>query len=363
MNSRTCGKAFDVAGKQRKKASLKQILAEEKDLWQRDPARAGRIHQELQHLEEEEKRLQSFEEQLHFFQELFEKEDEEEVLKSFSHEWKELQEEYRQLRQQALFAGPYDALDAFVTIAAGAGGVDAQDWAEMLLRMIVRWAERKGFRAEVLAQTSGAEAGIKSAVLEVRGRYAYGWLQSEHGVHRLVRLSPYNANNLRQTSFARVEVIPLLEEENEVVLKESDLRIDTYRASGAGGQHVNKTDSAVRITHLPTGLVASCQSERSQLQNKERAMALLRAKLAQKKREEQKKQQQALRGEYRSAEWGNQIRSYILHPYTLVKDHRTGYETSDVQSVLDGFLQPLQEAYLRWRAKNDTMKKEEGHCS
>lgn len=268
----------------------------------------------------------------------------------FAKQLVQLEEEVGKLEMRSLLGGEYDRSGAIVTIHAGAGGVDAQDWAEMLLRMYLRWAERKGFVARVVDESRGTEAGIKSVTFEVEGAYAYGYLRAEAGVHRLVRLSPFNSDNLRQTSFAQVEVLPVIEDIAEVPIALADLRIDTFRASGAGGQHVNTTDSAVRITHIPTGVVVSCQSERSQMQNRERAMRVLKAKLHQKFLEEQQRQRLALRGEYKSAEWGSQIRSYVVHPYKMVKDHRTKQETSNAEAVLDGELDPFIEAYLRFAA-------------
>jgi peptide chain release factor 2 len=244
-------------------------------------------------------------------------------------------------------SGQHDRSDAVVMIYAGAGGTDAQDWAQMLERMFLRFAEAQGWRAAVVDESPGEEAGIKSATIEISGPFAYGKLKSERGVHRLVRLSPYNSDNLRQTSFAMVEVLPELEHPEEVEIDPSDLRIDVYRSGGHGGQSVNTTDSAVRITHLPTGLVVAIQNERSQLQNREKAMAILKSRLHQLMEQQHKDAVSELRGAPKSAEWGNQIRSYVLHPYTQVKDHRTQYKTAQAQAVLDGELEPFIEAYLQ----------------
>ena len=254
------------------------------------------------------------------------------------------------LETQSLFSGPYDENDAIVELHAGAGGTDAQDWTEMLLRMYSRWAERRGFGVEIDEATEGQEAGLLSATFIVKGRFAYGWLSAERGVHRLVRISPFDSQARRQTSFASLEVTPLLDDNSaEVEIDEKDLRIDTYRSSGAGGQHVNKTDSAIRITHLPTNTVVSCQNERSQHQNRARAMQILEAKLAERARAERQAQMDALSGNRGDNAWGSQIRSYVQAPYQLVKDHRTDFETGNVEAVLDGDLDGFMEAELRRR--------------
>ena len=250
------------------------------------------------------------------------------------------------LEEARLFNGRYDAGDAVVTVRSGAGGTDSQDWAEMLLRMYLRWAERRGFRAEMKEASPGEEAGLKSATLIVRGENAYGLFAAERGVHRLVRISPFDAQKRRHTAFAEVDVAPLVDDEVEVDLDEEDLRVDTYRASGAGGQHVNKTDSAVRITHVPTGIVVQCQNERSQAQNKATAMKLLRARLLELEERRRAEELASERGEQKDVAWGSQIRSYVLHPSQRVKDHRTGHEVGDAQRVLDGDLDGFVREYL-----------------
>lgn len=257
-----------------------------------------------------------------------------------------LKNKYEQTRILTFLSGKYDDHDALVSIHAGAGGLDAQDWAEMLLRMYLRFCEKKLFKVQILDQNRDPEGGIKSATLEVRGDFAYGYLKSEAGVHRLIRLSPYNPAHTRETSFALVEVLPALEVSEDLEIESKDLKIETKTASGHGGQSVNTTYSAVRIVHIPTGITVSIQNERSQTQNKEQAMRILKAKLKKLEDERQMQEKLKLRGEFKSAEWGNQIRSYTLHPYTLVKDHRTDYETSDAESVLDGGLDELIQKYL-----------------
>ena len=259
----------------------------------------------------------------------------------------EIEVKLDQLELDAMLSGKYDHGDALLAIHAGAGGVDAQDWAEMLARMYLRWIERKNYKAEILDTSEGEEAGIKSITIAVDGRYAYGYLRPEKGVHRLVRLSPFDAAHRRHTSFALVEVLPQVEDTSEVEINPDDLRIDVYRSSGAGGQNVQKNATAIRITHLPTGTVVTCQNERSQTQNRENALRVLRSRLLDIKEQEQQKQMAELRGEYQKAEWGSQIRSYVLHPYQMVKDHRTNYEVGNAQGVLNGDLDGFIEAYLR----------------
>ncbi len=256
--------------------------------------------------------------------------------------------QFEEIEFELLLSGEYEKRNAFLAVHAGAGGTEAQDWAEMLLRMYLRWAERRGYQAGVVEVSPGEEAGIKSALIQVTGDYAYGYLKAERGVHRLVRLSPFDASHGRHTSFALVEVLPEAERELDVRINPDELRIDFFRASGPGGQHVQKTSSAVRVTHLPTGLVAICQNERSQYQNKELALKVLGARLLELELAKRAEEQSRLKGEHVAAGWGNQIRSYVLHPYKMVKDHRTGYETSDPTAVLDGALDELIEAYLKF---------------
>ena len=259
-----------------------------------------------------------------------------------------LEQELEKRSFEAMLSGPYDEDSALLAIHAGAGGTDSQDWAQMLQRMYLRWAERSGFKTEILDQTEGEEAGIKSVTIAVDGQYAYGYLRSEKGVHRLVRLSPFDSAHRRHTSFALVEVLPQASmDDTEVEINPSDLKMDVFRSSGAGGQNVQKNATAVRLTHIPTGIVVTCQNERSQLQNRENAMRVLRARLLEMKQAEKEQEIAVLRGEYTKAEWGSQIRSYVLHPYQMVKDHRTEHETGNTQAVLDGELDAFMEAYLK----------------
>ncbi len=264
-----------------------------------------------------------------------------------------LSKEFDSLELRLLFSGAYDSKDAVCEIHAGAGGTDAQDWAEMMLRMYLRWAERRGFEVEIDEVSPGQEAGILSATMIIRGRFAYGLLRAEKGVHRLVRISPFGAAGKRQTSFSSFDTVPFMDEMvDEIAIDEKELRIDTYRSSGAGGQHVNVTDSAVRITHLPSGIVVSCQNERSQHQNKAKALQILAAKLVERQRQQRRAEIDAIAGPQSEVGWGNQIRSYVLAPYQLVKDLRTGTETGNVDAVLDGDLDSFMESYLRWERSN-----------
>lgn len=248
-----------------------------------------------------------------------------------------------------MFSGEYDDRPALLSVNAREGGTDSQDWAEMLLRMYLRWAEDRKLKANVLDSEPGQEAGIKSATIEITGRKAYGLARSEAGQHRLVRLSPFDSSHRRHTSFALVEVLPEVDDAIEIEVRDEDVRVDTYRATGAGGQHINKTDSAVRLTHLPTGIVVTCQNERSQIQNRETAMKILKARLLEREIQRREEEQARLKGEHRATGWGSQIRSYVLHPYNMVKDHRTGYETSDTTAVLNGEIDDFIQSFLRWK--------------
>ena len=263
---------------------------------------------------------------------------------------KEFVQTYEDIRMKTLLSGEYDRNNAIVSLHAGAGGTESCDWAAMLYRMYTRWADKKGFSVEVLDSLDGEEAGIKSITFQVNGENAYGYLKSEKGVHRLVRISPFNAAGKRQTSFVSCDVMPDIEEDVDVEIREEDIRIDTFRSSGAGGQHINKTSSAIRITHLPTGIVVQCQNERSQHMNKDKAMQMLKAKLYLLKQEENAAKAAGIRGEVTDIGWGNQIRSYVMQPYTMVKDHRTGVESGNVDAVMDGNIDPFINGYLKWQS-------------
>ena len=317
-----------------------------------DPARAGQMAREAAELRQLVALWDRLEKRARDLIELDQLADgDPELERQLAEEKAAIAKELRSRELDLLFTDPYANHNAVVTLSVGQGGVEAQDWVEMLMRMYLKWAERKGFETEILETSPGEEAGLKSATFIVRGPRAYGLLRSEHGVHRLVRISPFDQNHRRHTSFALVEVMPELEssDESAVVINQQDLRIDTYRSTGAGGQHVNKTDSAVRITHLPTGIVVTCQNERSQMKNREMAMKVLKARLFQRQQQESAAQLDQIRGQVMPAEFGSQIRNYVLQPYTLVKDVRTGLEVGNAQSVLDGDVDPFIEAWLGWR--------------
>lgn len=319
--------------------------AEDPELWQ-DSENAQRLMKEISSLKDEVEEWQTLRQNITDSLELAQLEDESMAVE-LEKETEEIEREVAKREFEAKLSGPYDLGNALLAIHAGAGGTDSQDWAEMLQRMYLRWTERKGYSTDILDITAGEEAGIKSVTISVEGRYAYGYLRSEKGVHRLVRLSPFDSAHRRHTSFAMVEVLPQVKEDSAIDINQDDLRIDVFRSSGAGGQNVQKNATAIRITHLPTGIVVSCQNERSQLQNKQNAMTVLRARLLEIKQQEQEEKMAELRGEYQKAEWGSQIRSYVLHPYQMVKDHRTDFEKGNTQAVLDGDLDGFIEAYLK----------------
>ncbi len=314
-------------------------------LWD-DPENARQVMQRLAALQEDITFWTHLRQEIQDTQEFYALGDET-LYAELDHTTHEIEEELERAEFHLLFSGPHDRGDAILAIHAGAGGTDSQDWAAMLLRMFLRWAERRHFKTEILDSMEGEEAGIKSVMVSIHGEFAYGYLRSERGVHRLVRLSPFDAAHRRHTSFALVEVWPDLGEETPLEINPNDLQIDTYHASSAGGQHMQKNETAVRIIHLPTGIVSSCQNERSQTQNREVAMRVLKARLMQLEEEKRRQQLNDLKGEHVDAGWGNQIRSYVIHPYQMVKDHRTDYETSNVQAVLDGELDAFMEAYLQ----------------
>lgn len=319
------------------------------DFWD-DPQEAAKVTRELTEVKQRIgvwESARSKQDDLAVLFELADEEDDEETLGEVAAGLADLTRDVESLELSSLLSGEYDSNNAILSIHSGAGGTESQDWAQMLLRMYTRWAEKRDFKVDILDQLEGEEAGIKSATLLIEGPLAYGYLRAEKGVHRLVRISPFDASGRRHTSFASVEVLPEVEDDVSVDLNPADLRIDTYRASGAGGQHVNKTDSAVRITHEPTGIVVQCQSERSQHANRESAMKILRSKLAERQMMEQQQKLMELRGEQNEIAWGSQIRSYVFTPYTMVKDHRTDAEVGNVQAVMDGEIDSFIEAYLR----------------
>lgn len=345
------GGFFDLPGKEIELEELRSQAAAP-DLWN-DPDEARKVTQRLSRYEglfALVEGLESSIEDAEVLAELAQEANDEESLQEANLELQKVGSELNDLELESLFFDEYDNEDAILSVHAGAGGVDAQDWAEMLVRMYQRFLEGRGFSVTVEDITEGEEAGIKSATLTVRGDRAYGILEGERGVHRLVRISPFDGNARRQTSFAGVDLVPELDEADiDVEIRDEDIRIDTYRSQGAGGQHVNTTDSAVRITHLETRIVVQCQNERSQLQNKARAMTMLKARLAERSRLEHREHLDSIRGEQGEAAWGNQIRSYVLQPYQMVKDLRTDFEVGNIDAVLDGELMPFVESYLHWR--------------
>ena len=319
--------------------------AEDPKLWD-DPSHAQRVMKGASDIRQELKDWDLLEQRINDAKELTELEDES-LRSELEPEINEIEKLVAQIELNTLLSGNYDSGNALLTINAGAGGTDSQDWSAMLHRMYLRWSEKRGFETEILDMTEGEEAGIKSVTISVNGKFAYGYLRPEKGVHRLVRLSPFDSNHRRHTSFTQVEVLPQVESNIDLEIEPNDLKIETFRAAGAGGQNVQKNDTAVRITHLPTGITAACQNQRSQIQNRENAMKVLKARLLEIKRQEEEKKIAKLRGEYQKAEWGSQIRSYVLHPYQMVKDHRTGFEVGNAQSVLDGDLDGFIKAFLQ----------------
>lgn len=323
---------------------------EEPDFWN-DPEESTKIVKELKNLKdtiETYQKLMTSYEDIEVLLEMAYEEEDASLIPEIQDSINKLQKKLEDVRISTLLSGKYDKENAILTLHAGAGGTESCDWASMLYRMFTRWAENKGFSCTVLDYLDGDEAGIKSVTVQINGLNAYGYLKSEKGVHRLVRISPFNAAGKRQTSFVSCDVMPEIEEDIDIDINEDDLRVDTYRSSGAGGQHINKTSSAVRITHLPTGIVVQCQNERSQHMNKDKAMQMLKAKLLLLKQQENAEKLSDIRGDIKEIGWGSQIRSYVMQPYTMVKDHRTLFETGNVDSVLDGNLDPFISAYLKW---------------
>jgi len=323
---------------------------EEPGFWE-DPEKSGKIVQLAKNLKDTVQSYKELEQQyedIGVMIQMGNEENDASLIPEIAQMLAELKESLEEMRINTLLSGEYDSHNAILKLNAGAGGTESCDWCSMLYRMFCRWAEKKGFQTEVLDYLDGDEAGIKSVTIQINGVNAFGYLKSEKGVHRLVRISPFNAAGKRQTSFVSCDVMPDIEEDLDVDINDEDLRIDTYRSSGAGGQHINKTSSAIRITHLPTGIVVQCQNERSQFQNKDKAMQMLKAKLYMLKQQENAEKLSGIRGDVTEIGWGNQIRSYVLQPYTMVKDHRTNSETGNVNSVLDGALDQFMYAYLRW---------------
>lgn len=341
---------LDIQGKERQAIKLEE-QASQPGFWD-DNQTAQKTMQQMSRLKSQVERWRSVHQRIADALELAEMGDDS-LIEEITQETAELSVLVEKMSLQAMLSGSHDEEDAILAIHAGAGGVDAQDWAEMLERMYLRWMEQNDYKAEILDRSDGDEAGLKSVTISVKGDYAYGYLQSEQGVHRLVRLSPFDSASRRHTSFAKVELWPDIQDDIDIEINEKDLRIDTYRASGAGGQHVQKNDTAVRLTHIPTGTVVQCQNQRSQVQNRDRAMQILKARLFEMEQQKQEAELAQLKGENVDAGWGNQIRSYVLHPYQMVKDHRTNYEIGNTGAVLDGRLNDFMDAYLRAKINHD----------
>ena len=342
-------KSLDIEGKKNRIEELEKKM-EAPDFWN-DPALSAKLTQELKSLKDDVSAIDSLDSQFSDildYIELGNEENDPEIAAEALEQFETFTADFETLRIKTLLSGEYDFENAIVTLHSGAGGTEACDWTEMLYRMYTRWAEAHGYSVEMLDLLEGDEAGIKSVTFEVNGENAYGYLKSEMGIHRLVRISPFNANGKRQTSFASCDVMPDIEDDIDIEVRDEDIRIDTYRSSGAGGQHINKTSSAIRITHFPTGIVVTCQNERSQHMNKDKAMQMLKSKLLMLKMEENEEARAEIRGDVSGISWGNQIRSYVFQPYTMVKDLRTGEETSNVNGVMDGALDNFMNAYLKW---------------
>lgn len=340
---------FDVAGATKKIEELEKDVAKE-DFWN-DQENSSKVLKEIKFLKNKVETYDNLKQDYEDLETLIGmgiEESEEEIITEVSNALKTFISNYEELRIATLLSGEYDSNSAILTLHAGAGGTESCDWVSMLLRMYTRWAEDKGYKVETLDYLDGEEAGVKSVTIQINGENAYGYLKSEKGVHRLVRISPFDSSGRRHTSFASCDVLPEIDDDVDIEINQEELRIDTYRSSGAGGQHVNTTDSAIRITHIPTGIVVQCQNERSQHKNKDRAMKMLKAKLYEIKQKEQLEKIEGIRGEVKEIGWGSQIRSYVMHPYNMVKDHRTNKETGNVQSVMDGKIDQFINAYLKW---------------
>ncbi|MCI7226188.1 MAG: peptide chain release factor 2 [Lachnospiraceae bacterium] len=343
--------SLDLANKEKRIEELERKM-EEPGFWD-DPEQSQEMMKKLKSMKDDIATYHTLQEQYEEIETLIEMAEEENdasLIEEIQTTLDEFIASFDNIRIKTLLSGEYDNANAIVSLHAGAGGTESCDWAGMLYRMYTRWADKKGYEVEVIDYLDGDEAGIKSVTFEVRGENAYGYLKSEKGVHRLVRISPFNAAGKRQTSFVQCDVMPDIEEDLDVEIRDDDIRIDTYRSSGAGGQHINKTSSAIRITHIPTGIVVQCQNERSQFQNKDKAMQMLKAKLYLLKQQENAEKVSGIRGEKKEMGWGNQIRSYVMQPYTMVKDHRTNAETGNVDSVMDGNIDLFINAYLKWIA-------------